>query len=419
MTRRKTGPVVAAAALAASLAQPAAAQAQGETVPGWSAFVETLRTLPDRMLAKLPEEQRTDPQVRQEVARLALEALASQAIDAIGGDADHPEFLPAIGQVLNVGQPNADTIYRSARVDPKGSYRLTGRKGTLNLAVIGQAVPRSAETGSGRAHLDLSKLRYDRQGRFEVMLSAERPAGWKGDWWELRPAANRLMLRMVSSDWTNERAPTIAIERLDRPPTRPRTSADELEGRLKALPRMVDMMATMFVDHVEALRREGYVNKLKVFDIASAGGLEGQFYYEGAFDLGDDEALIVEAVAPKRCGYRSLILTNELYETIDWTNNHSSLNAAQAPVDRDGVLRIVVSARDPGVPNWLDTAGHKRGAIQGRWTDCDSRPVPSVKKVPLAEVRSHLPPETPTITPEAREKIVRARRSAQLQRPFW
>src|SRR5438270_13376918 len=66
---------------------PAAAPVQ---VPGWEAFVENLRTLPSRMLAKLPEDQRNDPQVQQEVARLALESLATSTLTAIGGDGDHP-----------------------------------------------------------------------------------------------------------------------------------------------------------------------------------------------------------------------------------------------------------------------------------------------------------------------------------------
>src|ERR1700736_4203919 len=86
------------------------------SVAGGDELVETLRTLPDRMLAKLPAEKRGDPQFQQEVARLALESFTSGAIDAIGGDADFPALLPTIGQLLNVGQPNADTIYRSARI---------------------------------------------------------------------------------------------------------------------------------------------------------------------------------------------------------------------------------------------------------------------------------------------------------------
>lgn len=168
-----------AALLLPSLARAAdtALPAPAPTVPGWDQFVDDLRSLPARMLAKLPPAMQADPQIQQEVARLALEALASQALEAIGGDGDAPQFLPAIGEVLNVGQPNADTIYRSARLTPGGSYRLTGQRGTLKLAVIAQVIPQGQPGAGARAHLDLASLKVDGRGRFDVLLSAHRPSG--------------------------------------------------------------------------------------------------------------------------------------------------------------------------------------------------------------------------------------------------
>ncbi|MDB6159848.1 MAG: hypothetical protein JWO04_3554 [Gammaproteobacteria bacterium] len=209
-------------------------------------------------------------------------------------------------------------------------------------------------------------MHTDTTGNFDVLLSANRPQGYKGDWWQLSPPANKLLLRMVSSDWSHERGLTVSIERVDTPVEKPRPSAADLEQRLRRLPGATAFMALLFVDHVEALRQQGYTNKLKVLDASQIGGLTGQFYYEGAYDLHDDEALIVESTIPTNCLYRSLILTNELYETTDWYNNYGSLNDSQARADKDGVLRIVVSAKDPGVPNWLDTAGYPQGVVQGR-----------------------------------------------------
>lgn len=393
-------------------------------ISGWGEFIESLRTLPERMLGKLPEHQRGDPQVQQEVGRLALEALASSTLDALGADPDHPAFLPQIGQVLNVGQPNADTVYRVARVSPDGVYRLRGWRGSLRMFNVSQAPPTPGEPGfrpegGPRPSHDFNALKVDDRGRFDVILSAERPAGHKRDWWKLEATTSRLLLRMVSADWGREQDPTLSIERVDRPITRARPTAAELEARLRRLPGATDFIGLLFVDHVEALRRDGYVNKVKMFDLSQIGGLAGQFYYEGTYDLMDNEALIVEVRVPAGCLYRSLILTNGLYETTDWYNNHSSLNDAQAKPDVDGLLRIVVSAMDPGVPNWLDTAGHPQGLIQGRWFGCDSRPLPSVRKVALAHLRRYLPAQTPTISPEERERMIRERRAALHQRPLW
>ncbi|MBW8785812.1 MAG: hypothetical protein JF593_14455, partial [Novosphingobium sp.] len=222
----------AAGQASAQAATPAPAPA-ASSVPGWDAFIESLRTLPDRMLARLPESMRSDPQVRQEIARLALEAIASQTLDAVGADPDHPQFLPSIGQVLNIGQPNADTIYRGAKIAPGGTYRLRGERGSLRMAVIAETGPRPAQIpGSSMPNLgpprpvhDLNALPVDAHGRYDVILSPVKPKGYDGAWWELNPTSNNLLLRLVSSDWAGEREPTIAIERLDRPVERPRPSA--------------------------------------------------------------------------------------------------------------------------------------------------------------------------------------------------
>jgi hypothetical protein len=388
------------------------------SVTGWQELVDSLQSLPDRMLAKLSDEMRSDPQIQQEIARLALEALVSSGLSALAGDGDAPQFMPSIGQVLNVGQPNADTIYRSAKLAPGASYRLRGKRGTLNHTVIAQVIPKGAPNAGSRSHLHLASLSVDAEGRYDVLVSAVRPEGYEGDWWELDPSATMLMSRQVSSDWSTEQSSTLSIERIDKPVSRGRTSAAELERRLRALAPQTEFMALMFPDHVEQLRQEGYVNRLKVFDVGF-GALAGQFYYEGAFDLADDEALIIESPVPERCQYRSLILTNDVFETIDWYNNHSSLNDAQALPDSDGKLRIVVSARDPGIRNWLDTAGHKRGVVQGRWTECDSQPMPHVRKVKLAEIAASLPADVARVTPEQRQEIIRERRRSYLERPQW
>jgi hypothetical protein len=273
---------------------------------------------------------------------------------------------------------------------------------------------------------DFVELHVDKAGRFDVIVSPSRPQGYKGDWWQLKTDATAFWIRQVAYDWGRERDPRISIERLDRPVQRPRPDAANLERRLRHLVTTIDNTAGVFVDHVEKLRQDGYINRLKVWEtqvggkqLGQIGGLSGQFYYEGAYEISPDEALIVEAKVPDKCQYWSLILTNDIYETTDWYNNQSSLNGAQARVDRDGILRVVVSAKDPGVPNWLDTAGYLSGAIQGRWTDCNATPIPTVRKVALADVRRTLPAETPAVTPVQREQNVRERRSHAQMRPLW
>ncbi len=51
--------------------------------------------------------------------------------------------------------------------------------------------------------------------------------------------------------------------------------------------------------------------------------------------------------------------------------------------------RIVVSERDPGVPNWIDTAGHRRGTIFWRFLLPEETPeLPRCQVVPVASLNA-------------------------------
>jgi hypothetical protein len=82
---------------------------------------------------------------------------------------------------------------------------------------------------------------------------------------------------------------------------------------------------------------------------------------------------------------------------------------------------VVVRYRsvDSGVPNWLDPAGFKQGTIYGRWYDCDTNPMPIIKRVALAGLRAHLPADTPVVTPAQRVEQLRARVRAAQRRRRW
>ena len=141
-----------------------------------------------------------------------------------------------------------------------------------------------------------------------------------------------------------------------------------------------------------------------------------QKYANGTFELEPDEALILESSVPE-CRYWGVQLVDDLFLSIDWMNRQTSLNGHTARLDRDGRLRAVISARDPGVPNWLDTAGYRSGGIQGRWKHSDQWPELRMFKVHVDRVREHLPDDTPAISLEERDAAIRQRRrGAQLRR---
>jgi hypothetical protein len=403
--------------------------APASPIPGWTEFVEAMRDLPERVLARLPERVRNDPQTRLEAGRRIMASFAFSTLDAIAGDGDYPVFRAAVGQIMNIGQPNADTAYRIARITPGGTYRLRGTRGSMRIAIIAQRGPFPPEPGGegtvlpgpSLAHHDLNAVQVDGDGRFDVLLSPTRPGGYTGEWWQLMPRTNKLWLRQVKGDWVHEEEPAIAVERLDIAlGGRPRRSAAELEDCIRRLPGALYYYSTIEIEHVEKLRQNGFLNdRMTYYDTTNVVGLADQYYFECAYELADDEALIVEAKIPPVCGYWSVMLTNEIFETVDWYNNHSALNDTQASPDSDGVVRFVISAKDPGVPNWLDTAGYPSGQFQGRWYQSEGATLPEVRKVAFSDVRRDLPAETRSITPEERDRLIRERRMWLQLRRLW
>jgi hypothetical protein len=135
----------------------------------------------------------------------------------------------------------------------------------------------------------------------------------------------------------------------------------------------------------------------------------------GRFELEPDEALILEVQPPKGV-YWSYSLGNQWWETIHYGRHQSSLNAHQANVDSDGILRVVVSSRDPGVANWLDAAGHSNGAMILRCVRTETAPTPTSLVVKFTDIDSALPAETKRVTPQERAGIIEARRRAVHER---
>ena len=388
----------------------------------WERLIDGLRPLGDAMRARVPERLRGDPQIMAEAMRLLLAGVVRASSDALVGDRRHPLFVPELNIAQNIFQPNADTIYKSCLIEPGGSYVIGGDRGTTRMMILAQMGPDTLRTGKHHPVLgqgDFDTLARDADGRFELAISPERPEGHTGDWWRLEPGCEKLMIRIVSCDWGVEREPRFGIARLDVDEPKGRVPATELHRAFAEMPGIAAVCALAFPTHVEELREQGFLNALKVFDVSQMSGLKGQSYYEGAYELADDEALITEVRIPETYKYWSIILTNDLYETTDWVNNQSSLNDTQGLVDPDGVFRTVISARDPGVHNWLDTAGYRSGAIQGRWFGASATPNPTLRKVGLSEVLAQLPAGTRRVTRAERAIALRKRRLAAQQRVIW
>lgn len=392
-------------------------------LPTWTAQLQALEPVVDRLMETWRPDGATETE-RQDMNRLALSILSEGYLCRVYTDAKRPVFMPLWNYAYNQGGPSPDYVYSTCEVDGDGTYRISGRRGTSRFVEITQQTfdmmsPSQVENGSRvPATHDLDDLQLDGDGYFSVVLSAERPTGHTGDWWQLDPETCRLLMRKCACDWNSEIDASVAIERLDDGGAD--MTPEQIARRIADLPRWIEGMIGFDMHLVRFYREHHGVNTfLRSTKIDSIGGLPTQAYYDGIHEITDDEVLIIETPLPESCRYWQALVADDRFATVDWVNRQSSLNDAQAHIDSDGRFRAVISSRDPGVPNWLDKADVPWGMIQMRWNRATDYPDPTMIKVPFAELRQHLPADTPVVTPEQRDALLRRRREGAQLRRIW
>ena len=357
---------------------------------GFAAVLEGLAGVHQRLSAHLTGQ---DPHDGELTGQMGGGLMASY-LARVCSDPLHPAFLPGAGYHQRMGMPNPDTVYLTAAIDGAGTYQLTGDRGTApDVSLMPMGGPTAAGLKTYPA-IDLATFELDADGRLDIVLSARQPDGHSGQWFEIAPDVRSLMLRSVSDDWGQHRDPGLAITRLDSPSRRQRPSPDALAASLAGLVPMVEGMLTFGMRKVASLRAGGFVNAVTTVDYSAGGGLAGQWYHEGVFEVPDGKALVVEADLRGGVDTLSLALTDALGCTLDWANAQTSLNRTQAHLDDDGILRFVLSGEDPGVANWLDTMGHAVGVMQFRWTGSPEAPPLSFRLAHVDDVLPSLPPGT-------------------------
>ena len=360
-----------------------------------------------------------DSQSLVEAERLYWMSLAAGWFTAFA-DPDYPDFVPAVNTHLNCVGTNPDFVYATASIDGAGSYLLSGERGEclfVLMDVTAGGLGVMDTPGPSLDLIDFDTLTLDERGRFSLLLSAEKPEDWEGDWRKLDTSARSLSIRQASYDWGEDREARIAIERIDKPHRRNRFSEADINERLTALADYPKRLSGMALGFIAGQRKKDLWNRLEHDDWAGQGGVQGQHYFQGLFRLEPGKALLLESDLPEQVRYWNVQLSDMMWNSIDWMNHQSSLNGGQAHIDNDGRFRAVIALEDPGVPNWLDPGGHAEGALMVRCTGASSGPEPCLKLIEVEDLKTQLPKDTPTVSPEQRETQLRARRrSVQLRR---
>lgn len=364
----------------------------------------------DRLVAEAASRGIESTRVHETILGVLMDTYLMQ----ISSNPDQPTFLPCTGYFQKLGSPNPDTVYRGATIDPQGTYLISGTRGTAHDVTL---MPFSSLMRGGDP-FDLSTICEGGGGHFELLVSAERPQAHSGNWWQLKPDTASIWLREVSANWGSEVPAELAILRLDPKPYR-KISVDEMDAKLTKLAARVGRIVEYGMKHVDTLQEQGFVNSFRETDYSKSGSMPMQSYHESIFDLAADECLLVEARLPVDCNYFSWSLTDCMLVTLDWMNAHTSINSAQTTIDSDGVLRVVVAATDPGVPNWMDTLGLQKGVIQCRTAGSTVAPEMTATVVLLAEITGRVPANTPRVRPDERLATLQHRTRAWQLRRIW
>jgi hypothetical protein len=340
--------------------------------------------------------------------------------------------------LFDYGAGNPDAVYRTASLSDAVTYRISGTLGNAAFMSF-EFFDGAKQAGS----LLVSDLRPDESGRFEVLLGPEaRPGHWLG----IVPGTSYLLTREFFSDWADAVPSELRIECLDDPASRwPVLSADRVAKELEALGTWLVETVRIF----SGAQGKGIRQFANQWDPhVSRPDSDLPAIYHAYWDLRPGQCLLLEVPVPPD-GYWGIQLANSLWNTLDFANRQTSLNRAQAHVDPDGVFRALISHSDPGIANWLDTLGHRQGAVLMRvqwsahrdapahgladtrddwmsgWADerpagepASELPVPAARVVPAGDLDAVLPAGTPRVTPARRRGILdeRLRQVTRLQR---
>lgn len=426
----------------------------GELRAAWDDLIAGLSRARDAIESEELHAPPPDDRVLAEGYRYLLGYTFSAIERAFHEDPAFPYFRRAIQPVDKATIDNADALYLSAAVDGERTYRIRGRvlPKAPQYIIFETHVSYAGDSGSLAelspvnrmitGSLDSAELLIDDDGGFEILVAPERPAGYVGNYLPSRKVtematgtAGYVIVRMLFHDWENERSPELGIVAVGREGAHPdpidtaaaaasmRRVAAIVEGQMKFWNDFYDLVLEAHADRNGDGKQFMPTNDLNAparANIAAGGGQNTNVYAGGVFDLDADEALLIEVSVPVEPAYSGFHLSNLWGESLDYANHQSSLNAFQSEPDDDGVVRYVVAHTDPGAPNWLDTTGLRRGFLSFRWTysqEPDRLPEATVRTVPLAELRSHLPASTRVVDTAERAARI-AVRQAHVQRRY-
>ena len=293
-------------------------------------------------------------------------------------DPKRPLFHRWLSSTKKLLGDNPDAVYYGAVVDPAGTYRITGNvHGACYTSY-------SVETGAMEGHMSkgvistLNDTEFDvaADGSYEIIAS---PDPQPRNWLRLEPDAGSITTRHYW-EWEPNVAldPTfhvpLMIEPVEEPGGAPLMDDAAIAAGIRRVINFVRGVTIDFPDIPPEAMPSWVSNEINAFDNSAYDESNTEIGYAAAdnaylqarYDLGPDQALVMRGRFP-RCRFANVVIWNHRLQTPPYRYRNVSLNRNQIQYEADGSYRVVIAHRDPGVPNWIDTAGQTTGMIFWRF----------------------------------------------------
>ncbi len=319
-----------------------------------------------------------EPDDRAEARLFALNALQHALEFWSQADPARPWFYRWFSPTKKLLGDNPDAIYYGTVIDPDRDYVIRG-----NLAgaaytsfTVEQGTAGGAMSGGLGATLNDDEIDVRADGSYELHVGqSPRP----GAWLALTPESGSITTRHYF-EWHRPAAadPTLNVPLAIEPAVDPGPPArPDDEACAQGLERVIAFLRSVTVDWPDGPRGDmpawsspepnRFTNPpLDEGNRALGYAAADNAYRSALYRLGPDEALEIRGRFPQ-CRFANVVLNNRFIQTPPYRPRRVSLNRRQTVLEPDGSFRMVLAHRDPGVPNWLDTAGAPTGTIFWRY----------------------------------------------------
>ena len=324
------------------------------------------------------------PDDRAEARMFALNSLQHALEFWSQADPARPWFYRWFSPTKKLLGDNPDAIYYGSVIDPDRDYVI---RGNLAGAVYTSFTVEAGTAGGNMsaklgATLNDDEIEVRPDGSYELHLS-QRPQ--PKNWLALSPESGSVTTRHYF-EWNRPAAtdPTKHVPLVIDPtgdPGPPAIPTDE--SCAQGLRQVITFLRSVTVDWPTGPRQPLAWSSTVPNQFTNPPLDEGNreigyaaadnAYRSARYQLGPDEALEIRGRFPV-CRFANVVLNNRFIQTPPYRERRVSLNRRQTVLEPDGSFRMILAHRDPGVPNWLDTAGAPTGTLFWRYLLAEEQP---------------------------------------------